>query len=257
MSGIYYQPLGNEVEIFRQAYDLRLPLLIKGPTGCGKSRFVEAMAHEKNQPLVHVSCNEDTSASDLMGRYLIKGGDTVWIDGPVTRAVRSGAILYLDEIAEAREDVIVVLHSLTDHRREIYLDRTNESLTAPASFMLIASFNPGYQSRLKELKPSTRHRFVTLAFGYPEKNIEAQIVAKETGLDLKMSEKLVDLAYKIRSLTELGLRETVSTRLLVYTAQLMKAGLHPRLAGEAGMVQVLTDEPEATQALLDLVNLHF
>ncbi len=153
--------------------------------------------------------------------------------------------------------MIVVLHSLTDHRREIYLDRTNESLMAPASFMLMASFNPGYQSRLKELKPSTRHRFVTLAFQYPEKNIEAQIVAKETGLDLKMSEKLVELAHKIRSLTELGLRETVSTRLLVYTAQLIKAGLHPRLAGEAGIVQVLTDEPDATQALLDLVNLHF
>lgn len=257
MNPIYYQPIGEEVEIFRQAYTLRLPLLLKGPTGCGKSRFVEAMAHEKKQPLIHVSCNEDTSASDLMGRYLIKGGDTVWIDGPVTRAVRSGGILYLDEIAEAREDVIVVLHSLTDHRREIYLDRTNEKITAPKNFMLIASFNPGYQSRLKELKPSTRQRFVTLAFSYPDQKIESEIVAKESGLDLKASEKLVALAHKIRNLNELQLRETVSTRLLVYTAKLIKVGLHPRLAAEAGIVQVLADEPDTSQALIDLVNLHF
>ncbi len=257
MNPIYYQPVGDEVEIFRQAYALRLPLLLKGPTGCGKSRFVEAMAESVKQPLIHVSCNEDTSASDLMGRYLIKGGETVWIDGPVTRAVRSGGILYLDEIAEAREDVIVVLHSLTDHRREIYLDRTNEKIAAPQSFMLIASFNPGYQSRLKELKPSTRQRFLTLAFAYPDKKIESDIVAKESGLDLKMCEKLVELAHKIRNLAELQLRETVSTRLLIYAAKLIQSGLHPRLAGEAGIVQVLADEPDTTAALLDLVNLHF
>jgi nitric oxide reductase NorQ protein len=253
----YYRNIKSEHDIFRSAFETRLPVLLKGPTGCGKSRFVEKVAFEARQKLVQVSCNEDTSASDLLGRFLIKGGDTVWQDGPVTRAVRDGAILYLDEIAEAREDVIVVLHSLSDHRRELYIDRINETIKASQNFQLIASFNPGYQSRLKEMKPSTRQRFVTIDFDYPSEEIEIEILLHETGIDESRAKKLVVLARQIRSLTEIGLRETVSTRLLVHTAQLIKSGLESRTACDAGIVQVLTDEKESIQALRDLVALKF
>lgn len=253
----YYRAVGSEIEVFRHAVANRLPLMLKGPTGSGKSRFVEAMAAELGRPLIQVSCNDETSATDLLGRHLIKGGDTVWQDGPVTRAVRQGAILYLDEIAEAREDVIVVLHSLTDHRREIHLDRLNETLKAPSEFMLIVSFNPGYQKGLKEMKPSTRQRFVGLAFDYPRAEIETEIIARETGAEENVARKLVTFAGKIRNLHELGLAETASTRLLVDAAHLIHSGLPARLACEVAIVQPLTDDNETVTTLKDLAALIF
>ena len=227
--------------------------MLKGPTGCGKTRFVEAMAHELGRPLVTVACNDDTSATDLLGRFLVKGGDTVWQDGPVTRAVRQGAILYLDEIAEAREDVVVVLHPLSDHRRELFVDRTGETLPAPAEFMLIVSFNPGYRRGFRELKPSTRQRFVGVQFDYPAEAVEAEIVAAETGVDKGVATKLSKLAAKIRALDELNLAETISTRLLVQTAVLIREGMEPRSACQAGLVAPLTDDAAMIEALSDVV----
>lgn len=253
----FYRPIGNEVEVFQQAYKNRLPLMIKGPTGCGKSRFVEAMAAELKVPLIAVSCHDETSATDLIGRYLIKGGETVWQDGPVTRAVRQGGILYLDEIAEAREDVIVILHSLTDHRRELYIDRLNEALKAPNDFMLIVSFNPGYQRGLKEMKPSTRQRFIAISFAYPEPETEIDILIRETAVGRAAAKKLVTYANKIRNLHELGLAETASTRLLVDAAHLIHSGLPPRLACEVAIAQPLTDDLETITTLKDLAALIF
>jgi nitric oxide reductase NorQ protein len=257
MMAPFYKEIGNEKKIFNSARERRLPILLKGPTGSGKSRFVEAMAHELNCEFIKVSCNEDTSASDLLGRFLLKGNETVWQDGPVVRAVKQGALLYLDEIAEAREDVIVVLHSLTDHRREIAVDRVNEVYVAPPGFMLVASFNPGYQSRLKELKPSTRQRFVTLEFNYPSLEMETEILHRESGCDEKLARTLAGLAKKIRSLDDLTLRETVSTRLLVNTAHLIRAGIDPRQACEVGIVNALTDEAPVARGLRDLCALYF
>lgn len=251
----YYREIGSEVEVFRKCFENRLPLLMKGPTGCGKSQLVSYMAEQLKRPLIKVACNEDTSSADLLGRFLIKGAETIWQDGPVSRAVREGAILYLDEIAEAREDVIVALHPLTDHRRQLYLDRTNEELTAASGFMCVASFNPGYQKGFKELKPSTRQRFVTLALGYPKPEIEAEIVANVTGVDLKLSQKLVQLAQKIRNQSNLDLRETVSTRLLVHSAQLAKAGLPIRQACGFGIAQCLSDDTQIVEGIQDLINL--
>ncbi len=254
---VYYRPVGREVEVFTAAYRQRLPVLLKGPTGCGKSRLVEAMAHELGRPLVTVACNDETSAVDLLGRYLIEGGDTVWQDGPVTRAVRAGAILYLDEIAEAREDVVVVIHPLADHRRELFLDRRDETLVAPPEFMLVVSFNPGYQQGLKELKPSTRQRFVGIAFEYPEPAVEAEIVATEAGVEKALARQLVNFATKVRGLDELGLAETVSTRLLVGAARMIAGGVSPRTACDVAIVQPLTDDPDVVAALRDGVALAF
>lgn len=253
----YYRVVGEEEAVFRRAYEAKLPLLLKGPTGCGKSRFVEAMAHALGRPLVTVSCHDDTSATDLLGRYLVQGGDTVWQDGPVTRAVREGAILYLDEIAEARDDVVVVLHPLSDHRREVHLDRRNEIVRAPEGFLLVASFNPGYQRGFKELKPSTRQRFVTLAMSYPAPEVEAEIVAVEGRVDASVARRLVTLGTKIRKLETAGLRETVSTRLLVQTAKLVASGLPPRTACRVAIVESLSDDPSVVEALTDLANLAF
>ncbi len=253
----YYREIGGERALFRQAHAQRLPLLLKGPTGSGKSRFVEAMAHELERPLITVSCHEDTSATDLLGRFLVRGGDTVWQDGPLTRAVRSGAILYLDEVAEAREDVVVVIHPLTDHRREIYVDKINERLEAPPEFMLVTSFNPGYQRRIKELKPSTRQRFLALTFGYPAPDAEVEILEKETGVDHAVAQKLVQVAVRIRGLEELGLTETVSTRLLVYAGKLIRAGVQPRAACDVAIAQPLTDDLKIAQGIRDLVALVF
>lgn len=253
----YYRPVGAEIEVFGHAFRNRLPLMLKGPTGSGKSRFVEAMAAELGRPLIQVACHDDTSASDLLGRYLVQGGDTVWQDGPVTRAVREGAILYLDEVAEAREDVIVVLHPLTDHRRQLTLDRRNELLAAPPEFMLVVSFNPGYQRGLKELKPSTRQRFVGIQFDYPEPSIEIEIVVNETGADPGDARKLVAYAGKVRGLHELGLAETVSTRLLVDAALLIRSGFPARSACDAGIIQPLTDDSDTIRALRDLAALAF
>jgi len=253
----FYRPFGGEQEVFAAAWRNRLPLMLEGPTGCGKSRFVEAMAAELGRPLVTVACNDETSAVDLLGRFLVVGGDTVWQDGPVTRAVRAGAILYLDEIAEARPDVVVVIHPLADHRREVYLDRHAETVRAADGFMLVVSYNPGYQRGLKELKPSTRQRFVALAFDHPSAAAEAEIVATETGIDGARARRLADFAARIRGLDELGLQETVSTRLLVNAARLMLGGLAERTACEAAIVHPLTDDREVAAALCDAVALAF
>ena len=255
MSVPYYRPIQREVEVFEHAYRNQLALMIKGPTGCGKTRFVEAMAAKVERPLVTVACHDDTPATDLLGRYLVEGGDTVWQDGPLTRAMRQGAILYLDEIVEAREDVVVVLHSLADHRRQVYLDRLNETLTAPAEFMLVISFNPGYQRGFKELKPSTRQRFVGLSFQYPEPAVEAEIVAQESGVDLAMAKRLVAFAGKVRNLQEFGLSATASTRLLAHAGRLMHTGMPPRTACCVGVIEPLTDDDDIRSALQDTANL--
>jgi nitric oxide reductase NorQ protein len=253
----YYRAVGAEKDVFRRAHEGRIPLLLKGPTGCGKSRFVEAMAAEMGRKLVTVACNEETSANDLLGRWLVKGGDTVWQDGPVARAVREGAILYLDEIAEAREDVIVVLHPLADHRRELYVDRLDEVLTAPPEFMLVVSYNPGYRRGFRELKPSTRQRFVALRFDYPAADVEIEIVAAEAGVPTPVAKRLVGFAGKVRKLGELGLTETVSTRLLIHAAALIGRGLAPRAACNVAVVQALTDDPDTARAVQDLADLAF
>lgn len=256
-SAPYYRPIRNEVALFEHAFELRQPLLLKGPTGCGKSRFVEHMAHRLGRPLVTVACHDETSAADLLGRFLIQGGDTIWQDGPVSRAVRLGAVLYLDEFAEARSDVVVALHPLSDYRRRIYLDRLDEELVAQPGFMLVASFNPGYQHRLKDLKPSTRQRFVAISFTYPDPAIEIEIICAESGVDASVAKRLVSLANKLRRLDTLGLAEVPSTRLLVESARLMEAGFPPRQACRAALVEALTDDPEIAEGLSDAVALVF
>ncbi|MFO1459994.1 MAG: CbbQ/NirQ/NorQ/GpvN family protein [Verrucomicrobiota bacterium] len=250
-----YLPVGREKELFRHAWESKAPLMIKGPTGCGKTRFVQHMAAELGLPLITVSCNEDTSATDLLGRHLLLGGETRWVDGPVTRAVRTGALLYLDEIAEARADALVVLHPLSDHRRELFLDRTSESLEAPESFMLIVSYNPGYQRSLKELKPSTRQRFVAVTFGYPDEDLEVRIVIAESGAEPAVARRLVQIARKIRSLTELSLLEPASTRLLVTSGRLIVRGVPPRLACMSAIAEPLTDEADTLEALRRLIEI--
>lgn len=253
----WYLPVGHECELFEQAYHNHLPLLLKGPTGCGKSRLVEHMAAKLGRPLVTVACHDDTSAVDLVGRYLVQGGETVWQDGPMTRAVRQGAILYLDEIAEARSDVIVVIHPLADHRRQLVVERHDEVLDAAPGFMLVVSFNPGYQRGLKELKPSTRQRFVAAQLAYPAPAVEVAVLVGETGAPEAVARRLVALAGKVRAVESLGLAEVPSTRLLVHTARLIGSGVPPRLACDAGLVQALTDDPDLAAALRDLVALVF
>ena len=251
----YYKTLGKEVEVFTHCFHNKLSILLKGPTGTGKTRFVEYMAYELGVPLITVACHEETSATDLTGRYILKGTETVWQDGPLTTGVRKGCIVYLDEIAEARPDVIVAIHSLTDHRRQLFLDKVPEDVNAADSFMLVASYNPGYQRGFKELKPSTRQRFVSIAFDYPKEKTEQEIVEKETGIDQGESKKLVKIANKIRNLNELGLMETVSTRLIVDTGKLIKSGLPKRLSVEVGMIQPLSDDKEILTALKDLADM--
>jgi len=251
----YYRSVGRECEVFEHAFRHKLPLLLKGPTGTGKSRFVEYMAAKTGVALITVSCHDETSSVDLLGRYLIRGEETYWQDGPLTRAAREGGVLYLDEIAEARPDTLVVLHSLTDHRRELYLERHNEVIRLPDSFMLVASFNPGYQRSFKELKPSTRQRFVSLRFDYPQAEVEAEIIEAESGIEPKRAKQLVQIASKVRNLVELGLAESVSTRLLVDAAKLMKSGLPPRLASQVAIIEPLTDDLDTARALNDLVSL--
>jgi len=255
MSKPYYHAIGKEVDVFNHAYKCKIPFLLKGPTGTGKSRFIEHMAHELKTRLITISCHEETSSTDLIGRFIIKGAETVWLDGPLTTAVKEGHILYLDEIAEARPDVIVAIHSLTDHRRELFIDKLGETIKAHENFMLVASFNPGYQRGFKELKPSTRQRFVAISFAYPEPKVETEILASETGIEKGDAKKLVNIATKIRNLTELGLTETVSTRLLVDAAQLIHVGLPKRLAVHVAVVEPLTDDLEVIAALKDLSDL--
>lgn len=251
----YYQAVGQEIEIFQHCLQNKIPILLKGPTGTGKSRFVEYMAQKLERDLMTISCHEETSSTDLIGRFIIKGAETLWIDGPLTTAVKKGAIIYLDEVAEARPDVIVAIHSLTDHRRMLYIDKLGEVIQAHENFMLVASFNPGYQRGFKELKPSTRQRFVAVSFAYPQAKIEAEILVRETEVDLDTAKKLVSIANKIRNLTELGLTETVSTRLLVDAAKIIRSGLPKRLAVHVAVVEPLTDELQTLQALKDLCDL--
>lgn len=255
MKTTFYKVIGKEQEIFEHAFKNKLPLLLKGPTGTGKSRFVEFMAEKFGKKLYTVACHEETSSTDLIGRYIIKGNETVWIDGPMTKAIKEGAFLYLDEIAEARPDIIVALHSLTDHRRTLFIDKTGETVVADENFMLIATYNPGYQKGFKELKPSTRQRFVSLSFNYPENELEKEIIIGETGVDEESAKKLVKLGSKVRNLTELGLAETVSTRLLVDAALLIKSGLPQRLSCDVAIAEPLTDDEDTLTALKDLISL--
>lgn len=253
----WYHPVGHELEVLAHAWQKRLPVLLKGPTGCGKSRLVAHMAAREGRPLITVACHDDTSAADLLGRWLVKGGDTVWQDGPVTRAAREGAILYVDEIAEARPDVVVALHPLTDHRREIYLDRVDEVVRAAPGFQLVVSYNPGYQRGLKELRPSTRQRFVTLAMRWPSPEVEEKVLIGETGVEAGVAKRLAALGARLRAADALGLAEAPSTRLLVDAAALIQTGLHARLACRVAIVDALTDEDDVASALQDVVNLVF
>jgi nitric oxide reductase NorQ protein len=251
----FYSPTGPECDLFERAYHNQLPLLLKGPTGCGKTRFVAHMAARLRRPLYTVSCHDDLTASDLIGRYLLKGGDTIWVDGPLTRAVREGAICYLDEVVEARKDVTVVLHSLTDDRRMLSLERTGELLQAPPEFMLVVSYNPGYQNVLKSLKPSTRQRFLALDFSFPSPDVEATIVARESGLPKDRCVPLVRIANALRDLKHQDLEEGASTRLLVYCAILIRDGLNPQTAIETALIEPLSDDPDVKQALLRVADI--
>ena len=251
----YYKQVGKEVEVFEHAYKQKLPILLKGPTGTGKSRFVEYMAYKLEKDIITVTCHEETSAIDLIGRYIIKGAETVWQDGPLTKAVKQGAVIYLDEIAEARPDIIVSIHSLTDYRRILFIDKLGEEIVAHPDFMLVASFNPGYQKGFKELKPSTRQRFVSLSFNYPKEKIEQEIIIQESGVEDATAKKLIAIGNKIRKLTELGLTETVSTRLLVDAGKLINSGLAKRLSVHTAVVEPLTDDEDTLEALYDLTDL--
>jgi nitric oxide reductase NorQ protein len=250
----YYEAVGEEVALFRAAYEDRIPVLLKGPTGCGKTRFVEYMAWRLRRPLVTVSCHDDLTASDLVGRYLITNAQTVWVDGPLARAVRAGAICYLDEIVEARRDTTVVIHPLADDRRMLPIEKRGELLEAPPEFMLALSYNPGYQSVLKELKVSTRQRFVAIEFRYPDAELERRIVVTESGLDEANTEKLVRLAQMTRNLKGSGLDEGASTRLLVHAAKLMRRGIAPRTACTGAIAQALTDDPDMLRAVNELAS---
>ncbi len=261
----WYLPLADEVQVFEAAYRARLPVLLKGPTGCGKTRFVEHMAwrlfrdvesarRAVETPLITVACHEDLTATDLVGRYLLSGDATVWLDGPLTRAVRSGAICYLDEVVEARKDTTVVIHSLTDHRRVLPIEKTGELLDAHADFLLVISYNPGYQSVQKDLKPSTRQRFVSLEFDYPAVSVEATIIAHESGIDAELAQQLALIGEKVRNLREHGFEEGVSTRLLVYAAQLAAAGIAPRRACDVAIARAVTDDAEVQQAIASIVD---
>ncbi len=245
----FYQPQNNEVVIFEHAYKNQLPLLIKGPTGCGKTRFIEHMAAKLNRPLYTVACHDDLTAADLVGRHLIGDGEMIWQDGPLTRAVREGAICYLDEIVEARKDTTVVLHPLSDDRRMLPIERTGETLRAPPGFMLVISYNPGYQNLLKGLKPSTRQRFVAMSFDYPDAALERTIIENESGVSRATAQQLVELAQALRSLQGVDLEEGVSTRLLVYCAGLIASGLDTLSAARAAIIEPLSDDAETIAAL--------
>lgn len=248
----YYAPQGQEVRLFEAAFRNRLPVALKGPTGCGKSRFLEYMAWRLALPLVTVACHDDLTSSDLVGRFLIVGGETTWVDGPLTHAVRTGGICYLDEIVEARKDTTVVIHPLADDRRMLPVEKTGELLRAPASFCLTISYNPGYQSVLKDLKPSTRQRFVAIDFAYPEPPLEAAIVAHESSIDRPSAEKLVRFGHMTRNLKDSGLEEGASTRLLVHAAKLMVDGIDARTACRGAVAEALSDDPEMLAAIDDL-----
>ncbi|HEY9571629.1 MAG TPA: CbbQ/NirQ/NorQ/GpvN family protein [Pusillimonas sp.] len=253
----YYLPSADEITLFEQCHRNRLAVMLKGPTGCGKTRFVEHMAWRLGRPLITVSCHDDLSASDLIGRFLIRHDKTVWHDGPLTTAVRSGAICYLDEVVEARQDTIVVLHPLTDYRRQLSIDKTGETIEAAPGFQLVVSYNPGYQRMLKDLKPSTRQRFVALDFDFPPPEREADIVGQESGIDRLTAEALVKLAHKLRAFQDKGLAEVPSTRLLVATSQLIVQGTPVKRACQVALISPLSDDASLAGAMHDLVNLTF
>ena len=275
----YYLPIGDEITIFETAYEEKIPVLLKGPTGCGKTRFVEHMAwrlgerlaaarthdddarerHDEHEgrPLVTVACHEDLTASDLVGRYLLEGDSTRWIDGPLTRAVRTGAICYLDEVVEARKDTTVLIHPLTDHRRILPIEKRAQVVKAHPGFMLVISYNPGYQSALKDLKHSTRQRFVSLEFNYPPREAEALIIAHESGVNHDTANELAKLGEKVRNLTEHGLQEGVSTRLLIYSGKLMQQGIPARRACQVAVVWALTDDADVQRSLEEVVSTIF
>ncbi len=258
----YYLPVDDEVEIFEAAFAARLPVLLKGPTGCGKTRFVEYMAWRLSQRdpvgsgvgLTTVACHEDLTATDLVGRYLLSGEETVWMDGPLTRAVRQGDICYLDEVVEARKDTTVVIHSLTDHRRILPIEKTNEQVRAHDDFLLVISYNPGYQSVVKDLKPSTRQRFVSIEFDYPDVESEAAIVQAESGTTAAIALQLARIGAKTRQLHERGIEEGVSTRLLVYAGTLIAGGIAPRRACQSAIVQAISDDRDVQIAVADIVD---
>ncbi|NNL06711.1 MAG: CbbQ/NirQ/NorQ/GpvN family protein, partial [Gammaproteobacteria bacterium] len=244
----FYRCNGGEIELFEQAYHNQLPMLIKGPTGCGKTRFIQHMAARLKRPLYTVACHDDLTAADLVGRHLIGDSGTYWSDGPLTRAVREGAICYLDEIVEARKDTTVVLHPLTDDRRILPLERTGETLKAPPEFMLVVSYNPGYQNLLKGMKPSTRQRFIALSFDFPEAELETEVLIGESGIDRETATRLVQLGASLRALQDHDLEEGASTRLLVYAATLINSGMAVRDACKAALVEPLTDDDETLKA---------
>ncbi len=253
----FYKPQGSEVRLFEHAYRHQLPVLIKGPTGCGKTRFINYMAARLQRSVYTVACHDDLSAADLVGRHLIGDKGTFWSDGPLTRAVREGSICYLDEVVEARKDTTVVLHPLTDDRRILPIERTGEILHAPSDFMLVVSFNPGYQNLLKGMKPSTRQRFLAIRFDFPSPELEKEVLMGETGIDENLARRLVQLANHLRALKDHDLEEGASTRLLVYAATLIDGGYDPLEACRAALVEPLTDDEETTQALMEVVDLSF
>ena len=250
----YYVAVGNEERVFKAAFRQGMSVALKGPTGCGKTRFVEAMAHDLERPLITVACHDDLTTADLVGRFLLRGGETEWVDGPLTRAVRDGAICYLDEIVEARQDTTVVLHPLADHRRQLPIERLGVTLDAAPGFCLVVSYNPGYQSVLKDLKDSTRQRMVAIEFGFPPVDVEEQIVAHEAGIDLTRSAELVRFGQAIRRLETAGLREVASTRVLIAAGRLICEGLHPRDAARAAVAGPLSDDPAVTRGLVEMID---
>lgn len=249
----FYLPSHHEVELFGSAYAAKLPVMLKGPTGSGKTRFVEHMAYRLGRPLITVACHEDLSATDLVGRFLLEGEETVWHDGPLTSAVRNGAICYLDEVVEARKDTVVIIHPLTDDRRRLPIEKLGTVLQAPPEFMLVVSYNPGYQSILKDLKQSTRQRFIAMEFDYPEPEAETQIVAQEGGIDEATAADLVKIGQKVRNLRGHGLEEGVSTRLLIYAAQMIAKGISPIEAAEVAICSPITDDRELQRSIREIV----
>lgn len=252
----HYVPVGSEERIFKAAYRQQMSILLKGPTGCGKTRFVEAMAHDLGRPLITVACHDDLTTADLVGRFLLRGGETEWVDGPLTRAVREGAICYLDEVVEARQDTTVVLHPLADHRRQLQIERLGITLNAPREFCLVVSYNPGYQSILKDLKDSTRQRMAAIEFAFPAPEVEQEILAHEAGLAFDKAAELVRLAQAIRRLDNAGLREVASTRVLIAAGRLVVEGLGMREAARAAVVGPLTDDATVMRGLLEMIDVY-
>ena len=245
----YYHPVADEIELYEAAYSVRMPMMLKGPTGCGKTRFVEYMAWKLNKPLITVACNEDMTASDLVGRFLLDAQGTRWQDGPLAMAARHGAICYLDEVVEARQDTTVVIHPLTDNRRVLPLEKKGELVRAHADFQIVISYNPGYQSLMKDLKQSTKQRFGALDFNYPEHGVESEIVAHETGVSAEVASKLVGIAERARNLKGHGLDEGISTRMLIYAGSLIAKGVAAQAACRVALVRPITDDPDMRDAL--------